>query len=124
MALTNAEKQARYRQRIKDSETHEKRLNLYIDLETKMGLERMSEHLGVTKKEILNRAILQMQLEIVNAMTSPEQADFYRIDDVLAEKRTAAIDKKYSKKLNTWQAEPAKTKKPKRKKEENLSLDF
>jgi hypothetical protein len=119
MALTNAEKQARYRAKAK--ETNEQRLNLYVDHDTKAILERLAVHLNSTKRDLLKSVLFKVQMEILNDMVSNPQKVFFKFYFVLAEKRTAEIDRKYSKKKNET---PRKKKTTKVRKEENLTLDF
>jgi gluconate kinase len=119
MALTNAEKQARYRAKAK--EMNEQRLNLYVDNDTKAILERLAVHLKSTKRDLLKSILFKVQMEILNEMDSNTQNEFFKIDDSLAEKRTAAFERKNSKKKNET---PRKKKKTKVRKEENLTLDF
>jgi len=74
MAMTNAEKQASYRQRrIKEGESE--RLQMVISLQAKRGLERLARHNGISQTAMLERLILDEQKRI----TANLEGDAYRI---------------------------------------------
>lgn len=66
-AKTNAERQAAYRKsRITagNNGDGEKRLHTYVSTETTFALSRLAKHYGVTRREILEKMILEADLEI------------------------------------------------------------
>jgi len=73
MAMTNAEKQASYRQRrIKEGDGE--RLQTVISLPAKRALERLARHAGVTQAAMLERLILNEQQRVTAGM----DGDVYR----------------------------------------------
>lgn len=62
MALTNAEKQRKYRERaLKDPEGHNlTRLQVLIDSYSAACLERMAKGTGKTKKELIEQALVEL----------------------------------------------------------------
>jgi hypothetical protein len=57
MALTNAERQARYKYRAKNREMMRLEFRLHIEKASK--LTRLAEHWGCTKTQALERAIME-----------------------------------------------------------------
>lgn len=77
MALTNAQKQAFYRERhLKEGER--KRLQVVVSLHTKRALERLSRHLGLTQASTLDQIIGDAQEAILSGLSSEEQAHYDR----------------------------------------------
>lgn len=67
MALTAAERQARYRQRHLQEGDRE-RLQLVVSLQAKRALERLARHHGVTLAALLERLALEEQGRITAGM--------------------------------------------------------
>jgi len=75
MAMTNAEKQASYRQRrIKEGDGE--RLQAVISLQAKRGLERLARHAGLSQAAMLERLILDEQQRVTAGM----DGDVYRVN--------------------------------------------
>lgn len=68
MALTNAERQAAYRNRVNDS-TDQKRVNLVVDSATDDALEKLAVRYGVTKTEALRIAMQVVVKDEAEAVT-------------------------------------------------------
>ena len=68
MAMTNAERQAAYRHRVKDS-TDQKRVHLVVDSATDDALEKLAERYGVTKTEALRVAMQVVVKDEAEAVT-------------------------------------------------------
>lgn len=67
MALSAAEKQARYRERhLKEGERE--RLQLVISLQAKRALERLAQHHGLTMAAMLERLALEEQKRVTADM--------------------------------------------------------
>jgi hypothetical protein len=74
MAMSNAEKQASYRQRkIKEGESE--RLQTVISLNAKRGIERLARHNGLSQAAMLERLILEEQQRVTTTLDD----DAYRI---------------------------------------------
>jgi hypothetical protein len=74
MAMSNAEKQASYRQRkIKEGESE--RLQTVISLNAKRGIERLARHNGLSQAAMLERLILEEQQRVTTTL----DGDAYRI---------------------------------------------
>jgi hypothetical protein len=77
-ALTNAQRQAAYRQRhLKSEDGTGERLNVVIDAQAKKALERLSIHYGVTNKLMLERMVLNVQTQILAKLDGDQQNDYY-----------------------------------------------
>lgn len=60
MTKTNAQRQAAYRAtRPTAGENGERRLNTYITTAASLGLDRLANHYGVTKRQMLEQLILR-----------------------------------------------------------------
>lgn len=72
----NAKRQAEYRKRhIKEGS--DQRLNVILDLQAKLALERMAKHHGVSNKTILERVLLKEQSRLLDDMDDEQQACYY-----------------------------------------------
>ncbi len=75
MAMSNAEKQASYRQRkIKEGEGE--RLQSVISLHAKRALERLARHAGIPQAAMLERLILEEQHRITAGMDGDAHRDY------------------------------------------------
>lgn len=75
MAKTNAQRQAAYRaNRSTAGENGERRLNTYISTAAALGLDRLANRYGVTKREMLERLITQEDAQIQGALEVDSQA--------------------------------------------------
>lgn len=72
----NAKRQAEYRKRhIKEGS--DQRLNVILDLDVKLALERMAKHHGVSNKTILERVLLDAQSRLLEDMEDEQQTRYY-----------------------------------------------
>lgn len=72
----NAKRQAEYRQRhIKEGS--DQRLNVILDIDVKLALERMAKLHGVSNKEVLQRVLLDAQSRLLADMNGEQQAAYY-----------------------------------------------
>lgn len=68
----NAKRQAEYRKRhLKEGSAQ--RLNVILELDAKLALERMAKHHGVTNKELLGRVLLDAQSQLLANMNDEQQ---------------------------------------------------
>ncbi len=82
MALSNAERQARYRQRhLKSVDGEKVRLSLFLDLYAHLRLERIARHQGCTITALIEKWAANAEQRIVGRMTPKEEHAFYA-DDV------------------------------------------
>lgn len=71
----NAKRQAEYRKRhIKEGS--DQRLNVILDLQAKLALERMAKLHGVSNKELLERVLLAAQSQLMADMDGEQQARY------------------------------------------------
>ncbi len=79
MALTNAEKQARYRAaRPFASENGERRIASWVKSGTSFSLERLARHFDLTQREVLESIIESATKAATAKMTDDERDHFYR----------------------------------------------
>lgn len=68
----NAKRQAEYRKRhLKEGSAQ--RLNVILELNAKLALERMAKYHGVTNKELLGRVLLDAQSQLLANMNGEQQ---------------------------------------------------
>ena len=78
MGTPNAQRQADYRQRhLKDVDGAGVRLQMVVDADCKLALERMARHTQTTQRAMLESLVREFQRELMAAMT-PDQQDAYR----------------------------------------------
>ncbi len=74
MAMTNAERQRRYRERhLRELDGQCKRIHLLVSLHAKRALERLASFHGVSQREALERALLETQVRVLDGLTGAEQ---------------------------------------------------
>jgi hypothetical protein len=84
MALSNAERQARYRERhLKNIDGEKVRLSLFIDLYARRRMERIARHQGCTVTALIEEWAVKVEQRIINRMTPKEEHAYYA-DDVTA----------------------------------------
>lgn len=72
----NAKRQAEYRKRhIKEGS--DQRLNVILDLDVKLALERMAKFHGVSNKSLLERVLLDAQSRLLEDMNVEQQTRYY-----------------------------------------------
>lgn len=77
----NAKRQAEYRKRhIKEGS--DQRLNVILDLQAKLALERMARLHGVSNKELLERVLLAAQGQLLADMDEEQQTRYRRDADM------------------------------------------
>lgn len=79
MALTNAERQAAYRQKhLLGEDGRCERLNVVLDLSAKRALERLASAYGLTQRQILERVLAEAEAAaLLNAATFQRGQDLY-----------------------------------------------
>ena len=78
--MTNAQRQAAYRQRhLRDPDTVDgARLNLVVAFGAKQQLERLSIHYGVTQREMLAQLLADAENDAINALPAQKRELYYR----------------------------------------------
>ncbi|OIQ72022.1 hypothetical protein GALL_463560 [mine drainage metagenome] len=71
----NAKKQANYRKRHLKEGTAQ-RLNVILDDDVKLALERMAKHHGITNKDLLSRVLLDAQATLVEGLDDEGKARY------------------------------------------------
>jgi hypothetical protein len=72
----NAKRQAEYRKRhIKEGS--DQRLNVILDLQAKLALERMAKLHDVSNKELLERVLLEAQSQLLANLNDEQQNRYY-----------------------------------------------
>ena len=99
--LTNAEKQARYREKIKSGEL--KRIDIVVSPECDAILEQLSDKWKMSRKKVITRLLYQAaKTESLptpsKQLPSNQQTDLFD-DDRLSKRHTEPIDKKLLKRL-------------------------
>ena len=79
MALTNAERQARYREKRKSGSTTERELKTFVSFDTWTKLSGLASGYGVTKKELIETLVSTEYEKAVGEMKSgtPEWDAFF-----------------------------------------------
>jgi hypothetical protein len=81
MALSNAERQARYRQRhLKSVDGEKVRLSLFLDLYARLQLERIARHEGCTVTGLIEKWAAKAEQRVVGRMTPKEEHVYYASD--------------------------------------------
>ena len=69
MAKTVAERQAAYRKgRAEAGENGERRLNTWVSTGSSLALDRLAKRYGVTKREMIERLLLEADQKIVGSL--------------------------------------------------------
>jgi len=79
MALTNAEKQARYRaaRPYADNGEGERRIASWVTSHTSFSLERLARHFGLSQRDVLENIIESATKSATAEMTEDERDHFY-----------------------------------------------
>ncbi len=77
MAMSNAERQRRYRQR---HHSNVGRLNFVVDAHTQVVLRRLATCYGVTLREALEQALDQTEVALLDALDAGERKRYYAGD--------------------------------------------
>lgn len=77
MAKTNAEIQKQYREKQKDEESENRRLNTFLNLHAKLAIDKLALHYGITKKEALEKIILDHQTELTRSMSDEDFVKYH-----------------------------------------------
>ena len=69
MAKTAAERQAAYRERRAEAgQNGERRLNTWVSTGSSLALDRLAKRYGVTKREMIERLVLEADQKIVGSL--------------------------------------------------------
>jgi macrodomain Ter protein organizer (MatP/YcbG family) len=78
MAMTNAERQRRYRQKhLKDETGGKERLSLMLDFRAKLTLDRLAKRYTVTQAELIERLLREEQDRLLETLNAEEQTAYY-----------------------------------------------
>jgi hypothetical protein len=78
MALSNAERQARYRERhLKSIDGEKVRLSVFVDLYARHRMERIARHQGCTVTALIEAWAAKAEQRIINRMTPKEEHAYY-----------------------------------------------
>jgi hypothetical protein len=79
--LTNAERQARYRQRhIRDIDGQKRRLSLFLDMHARRQLERIARHKCYTVTALIEEWAAKAEQRITARMTMKEEKAYFSAD--------------------------------------------
>ena len=79
MPMTNAERQRKYRQRLKSTEDNLlARLHMLVSPACVAQLSRIARHQGVTKREALERIMLEAENRLVSELNQVDESDYFR----------------------------------------------
>lgn len=76
MAKTNAEIQKQYREKQKE-ESENRRLNTFLNLHARLAIDKLALHYGITKKEALEKVILDYQTELTRSMSDEDFVKYH-----------------------------------------------
>jgi hypothetical protein len=74
MAKTAAERQAKFRH---EHGRQEGRINTYLSIEAACALRRLARHYGVTKRDLLEKLLVDEQTRLLATMDSDDVSDAY-----------------------------------------------
>jgi hypothetical protein len=77
MPLTNAEKQARYRERHLGTDGEKARIQLFLCASAKAQLDRLARHKGYSVTALIEELAASAERRIVNRLTQKAQRDYY-----------------------------------------------
>jgi hypothetical protein len=77
MALTNAEKQARYRERHLGIDGEKTLVQLFLSVEAKAQLERITRHNGYIVTTLIEELAAQADEKIAHRLTKNAQTEYY-----------------------------------------------
>jgi len=78
MAMTNAEKQAAYRERhLTDVEGSGARLNTVIDHSAKLALARLASAYGVSQRAMLELLVRDAEHDLLQGLSDKQRAQYY-----------------------------------------------
>ena len=81
MALTNSERQARYRAKRRAGRNDEFQLNTWISIEAFIALSRLARHRGETKRAALEQLILQADKEVLDSLDDQEYEHYLTVTE-------------------------------------------
>ena len=79
MPMTNAERQRKYRQRLKSTKDDLlARLHMLVSPACVAQLSRIARHQGITKREALERIMLEAENQLVSELNQADESDYFR----------------------------------------------
>jgi hypothetical protein len=78
MALTGAERQRKYRENRKLADNGYRQINTWISTEAYEALRRMAKRDGVTKREMLERVLIDAQDRIMRGFSDTELDEYLK----------------------------------------------
>ena len=79
MPMTNAERQRKYRQRLKSTEDDLlARLHVLVAPACMAQLGRIARHQGISKREALERIMLEAENQLVSELNQADESDYFR----------------------------------------------
>ena len=79
MPMTNAERQRKYRQRLKSTEDDLlARLHMLVSPACVAQLSRIARHQGITKREALECIMLEAENQLVSKLNQTDESDYFR----------------------------------------------
>ena len=79
MPMTNAERQRKYRQRLKSTEDDLlARLHVLVSPACMAQLGRIARHQGISKREALERIMLEAENQLVSKLNQADESDYFR----------------------------------------------
>ena len=78
--FTNAERQARYRQRLRNVDGKRRRLSLFLDLHVRRQLERIARHKRYTVTALIEEWAAKAEQRITARMTLKEEKAYLDAD--------------------------------------------
>lgn len=81
MAKTAAERQREYREKRRFGRNNEHQLNAWISTESNLALERLAQHKGMTKRQIIERLLIDADTRAIAKLddSKPEWSEYFKI---------------------------------------------
>ena len=78
MTKCNAQRQADYRRRhLHDPDGTLERINALVSLQAKRQLERLASYYGITKREVLKRALAEAERAALDELSADQHGAYY-----------------------------------------------
>ena len=79
MPMTNAERQRKYRQRLKSTEDDLlARLHVLVSPACVAQLNRIVRHQGITKRKALEQIMIEAENQLVRKLNQSDESDYFR----------------------------------------------
>ena len=92
MALTAAQRQKRYRENRKLADNGYRQINMWLSTEAYLALHHLSRRYAVTKREMLERLLIDAQNSVISNLPDTELDEYLRPDLPCKPRRRAVTE--------------------------------